>query len=301
MSLYNSVTKLTLIANGDSWTFGSEIVDPELVAANSTAGHVCEFDFHENNDSYRIPRTYPSCLAKLLDADVVNLAWPADDNESILRRTLNYLTKNYIEPKISTDNILVVVGWSSPERNSFWFKNDEQSELFRLWPNVPAFNHSAQEKIWQLYVTYLWNAEEYIPRFIMNCLQLENFCKAHNIKFLQFNSFYQSPQENIDRWQDLNIEEEIKKINVNGYQFSNSKYSQRQHAFPDYLSMWNSLSESNFYKKNQPANTFKSYIDQAKLNCAYCTLGPGAGWHPSPEAHQAWAHELYEYINKKIL
>ena len=56
MSLYNNSNnkKLTIITNGDSWTFGSEIVDPEISAKYPNAGHVCEYDYFEENDSYAI-------------------------------------------------------------------------------------------------------------------------------------------------------------------------------------------------------------------------------------------------------
>jgi hypothetical protein len=300
MSLLDSVNKLTLITNGDSWTFGSEIVAPEIIDKNKEATHVCQFDFYNDNDYYRVPRIYPSYLATQLNANLINLAWPADDNGSILRRTLNYLSKNYIEPGISTDDLFVVVGWSSPERNSFWFKDDCQSEPFRLWPNVPSFTHKAQEKIWELYVAYLWNAEEYIPRFIMNCLQLESFCKQHKIKYLQFNSFYQSPKSNIDRWQELDILDEIKKLKSTGYMYTDNNAG-RYHELHDYSSLWSTVDSVRFYKKYLDKNTFKSFIDNCGIDNSYCTLGPGAGWHPSPEAHQAWANELHRYIKDNNL
>jgi len=31
-----------------------------------------------------------------MDANVTNLSWPADDNGTILRRTIAYITSNYI-------------------------------------------------------------------------------------------------------------------------------------------------------------------------------------------------------------
>jgi hypothetical protein len=299
MSLLHSVNKLTLITNGDSWTFGSEIVSPELVNANPDATHVCQYDFYENNDAYRVPRTYPSYLAEKLNANVVNLAWPADDNGSILRRTIDYITTNYIAANKSTEDLFVVVGWSSPERNSFWFKDDNTSEPFRLWPNVPNFTHTAQEKFWELYVAYLWNPEEYLPRFILNCIQLDNFCRSHNIKFLQFNAFYQTPNSNIDTWQELNIKEELGKLKLSGYQYTDSDSKVRQHNLFDYAATWSNV--RNFYKKDQPNSTFKSFIDNAGLDNPYCTIGQGAGWHPSPEAHAAWAQELHKYIQENNL
>ena len=302
MSLYNSISnKLTLITNGDSWTFGSEIVAPEIIAEHPEAKHVCEIDFYEDNDYYRVPKTYPSYLAKLLNADVVNLAWPADDNGSILRRTISYISNNYIRQKRSTDNLFVVIGWSSPERNSFWYKDNEQSMPFRVWPNVPSFHTKAQEKFWEMYVAYLWNPEEYIPRFILDTLQFENFCRRHKIKYLQFNAFYQSPKSNIDQWEELNIGEEVRKLKAHGYMYSDSTSPSRNHELNDYVSLWDTIDSTRFYKKDQSSSTFKSFIDNSGTNPVYCVDGPGAGWHPNAEAHKLWAAELHRYIKENNL
>ena len=79
------MSRKTLIVNGDSWTFGSEILNPELERFSNI---VTEQDFEQNNDSYRIPRIYPTHLSKLMDVDLINLSWPADDNKSILKKLI---------------------------------------------------------------------------------------------------------------------------------------------------------------------------------------------------------------------
>ena len=54
-------------------------------------------------------------------------------------------------------------------------KDGNYVERFRLWPNVPHFYSKAQEDFWKIYVEYLWNPEEYMPRYVMNVLQFQNF------------------------------------------------------------------------------------------------------------------------------
>lgn len=308
MNLLNSVNdnnadrKLTVIANGDSWTFGSELVDPILHESNKHCTHVCQYDFLENNDHYRVPRTYASLLGDSLGANVVNLAWPADDNKSILQRTINYITKNYLEPGKSTDDIIVIIGWTSPERNSFWFKEDSRSHRFRIWPNAPITNHKAQEKILELYISYLWNAEEYIPRFIFNCLEFENFCYANGIKFLHFSAFYQSPKTNIDRWEDLNFAKEAQMLRHDGHVFTDNLLPGRQHEAADYLALWKQVDNVRFYKKDLDISTFKSFIDHSGYDKVYNDQGPAAGWHPNELGHELWAKELHRYIiNNNLL
>lgn len=292
--------KLEIICDGDSWVFGCEIVDPELKNQYADDVYVGHYDFEEENDAYRIPKIFPTHLAKLLNADVTNLSWPADDNGSILRRTIEYITSNYIAKGKSTDNLFVMVGWSSPERNSFWYKDDTLSHLFRLWPQVQHFDAPAQEKFWEIYVLYLWNAEEYMTRYVFNVLQLQNFCNQHNIKWMCFNSFYQTPKKTVTEWNDLDVKKELEELRgkVGGYQYQKtSDPLKRLGAITDYANIWDTIDPVRFYKKDQTDSTFKSYIENPKNK-----VDPVFnGWHPSPEGHTAWAGELVRYINENNL
>jgi hypothetical protein len=287
--------KLKIICDGDSWTFGSEIADPNISMRYDGKVHPGKYDWMEENDSFRIPKIFTTCLAEMLDAEVINLAWPADDNGTILNRTITYLTTNYIAKGISTDDLLVIVGWSSPERNSFWYKDDNYKGKFRLWPQVKHFDSPPQEKFWELYVTYLWHPEEYLPRYVMNVIQLQNFCKAHNIKWLCYNSFYQTPGKNPQEWNDLDVKTELEQLNLHGTPYQTSTETGRKHHMYEYVNLWDTVDKVRFYKKDQPKSTFKSFMELKNPEDTY------NGWHPSPSSHQAWADELVRYINQHNL
>ena len=298
----STVAPSEVICDGDSWVFGCEIVDPEIAKKYNSTTHPGAYDFLPENDPYRIPKIFPTHLSNLLNVPVTNLSWPADDNGTILRRTINYISQKYLANNISTDNLFVIIGWSSPERNSFWYIDDniKLSHPFRLWPQVPHFESKEQEKFWELYVAYLWNAQEYIPRYVLNVLQLQNFCTAHNIKWMCFNSFYQTPNESPGQWNDLNIIDEIEKIKgrIGGheYQISTNPLKRIKHI-NDYSALWASIDPVRFYKKDKPNNTFKSYIETPKNK----VIPPLVGWHPSPRGHKAWARELFRYIKQHNL
>lgn len=290
--------KLEIVCDGDSWVFGCEIVDPKIEATYPSGTYRGVYDYMEFNDAYRVPRIFPTYLAQLLDAEVTNLAYPADDNGTILNRTMVYLSKEYIAKGRSTENLLVIVGWSSPERNVFWYKDGNYVERFRLWPNVPHFYSKAQEDFWKIYVEYLWHPEEYMPRYVMNVLQLQNFCDAHNIKWMCFNAFYQAPGPvDIKDWQDINIREELVRIQSGGgpYHVSTDEDTKRRNHTYDYANLWDTVDPIRFYKKNQPDNTFRSFIKNSDANPVL------HGWHPSPESHMVWAKELVRYINENNL
>jgi len=286
--------KLQLICNGDSWVFGSEIVDPELAKNYPQHVHVGNYDHLKENDHYRIPRIFPTKLAAMLDADSVNLAWPADDNQSICNRTIEYITENYINTGIGTDNLFVIVGWSSPERARFWYKDIDRNHKHIIWPSLEWHDTTAQKKFWELYVTYFWNKEEYIPRFVDTVLRFQNFCTEHKIKHLMFNAFYQGQGSGcshaIDK--DVNISEELRQMPPDGYDYSVNdkritKMSSHTHA-------WKTVSDITYYCKDQAKNSFRTFItDRLAV--------PLSGWHPSEQGHTLWAKELFKYINNNKL
>lgn len=286
--------KYDIVCDGDSWTFGSELADPVL--AEKFGGptiHPGVYDFFQENDGYRIPKIWSTFLENELDANCYNISWPADDNGTILNRTIDYVTRNYLIPKKDTSNLIVIVGWSSPERKSFWYKDEKIDYHYRLAPNVPHFNSKGQEDFWKLYVEYFWNKEEYIPRFIMNVLQLQTFCEANKIKWLCYNSFYQVGDRNVQDWRDLSIKDELEGMATLRYNQMTSDIV-RTPVDMNYKNTWNLISPINFYKKDEKNNTFRTFIMN---NCD----NPFVGWHPSEEGHKVWAKELSRYIKENIL
>lgn len=291
--------KLEIICDGDSWVFGSEIVNPEIAKNYPEGTYTGEYSFFQENDSYRVPRIFTRHLGDLFNAKVTNLAWPADDNNTILTRTMSYVCENYIDKGKSTENLFVMIGWSSPERTSFWYKDEDISRPFRVWPHVEHFDTVQQEEFWKLYVLYLYNKEEYISRHVKNVLQFQNFCKAHNIKWLCWNSFYQDPTETVDNWQDLNMTEVLETLqnDIGGFQSRKSNELTRNNNMVNMLPLWNTVDNVRFYKKNERENTFKSFLNNSENNIGE----PFIGLHPSPDGHKAWANELYRYITENNL
>jgi len=289
------MNKKRIIVDGDSWVFGSEILDPNIKKSLKKDDHPGVCDWKEENDSYRIPRIFSTHLGKLFDSDIINLSWPADDNGTILNRIITYVTTNYINKKVPTDDLFLIVGWSSPERTFFWYKDDMLSHKFRLWPQDLNVTNKGESELWKTYVEYFWNQEEYLPRYVMNVLQFQNFCEVNNIKWLCFNSFYQTPNSNLNMWIDLDIKNELKNLNIGSSVYQDSRTNGRSYYPYEYNSIWETIDENRFYKKNQINNTFKSFIEKHNNEDAF------NGWHPSPKSHEIWAKELYNYIIEKKL
>jgi hypothetical protein len=129
----------------------------------------------------------------------------------------------------------------------------------------------------------------------MNILQFENFCKANNIKWLSFNSFYQNVGTSIEVWKDIDIKLELQKLHLQNHPYHTNKNFEREYYKQEYVSLWESIDSIRFYKKNKKNNTFKSFMEQNAIN------NPYSGWHPSEESHLIWANELYDYIKQNKL
>ena len=130
----------------------------------------------------------------------------------------------------------------------------------------------------------------------MNILQFENFCKANNIKWLSFNSFYQNVGSSIEEWKDVNIKNELSKLQLTTHPLHTNKSFDREYYKQEYISLWDSIDNVRFYKKNETNNTFKSFIETNNPVATY------SGWHPSESSHKIWADELVNYIiNNKLL
>jgi hypothetical protein len=288
----------TFICNGDSWVFGSEIIDPTQQKNLANGKHVTTIDYLPDNDAYRCPRIFSSYMAEIADATSINISWPADDNTTILYRTMDYVTNTYLSQGKSTENLMIIIGWSSPERNSFWYDDGQLSILFRLWPNVQHFDSDLQKKFWDIYTRCMWNSQEYIRRYVHTIINFQNWCVANNLKWLCFNSFQQVRDLNINEWQDLNVRNEIEALTnkLGGYQYhSSDEGNVRNNAPYNLMPLWDQVDNVRFYKKDQENNTFKSFITEHNKTNTF------NGWHPSPESHKIWAQELWSYIKENKL
>jgi hypothetical protein len=295
--------KKVLLANGDSWTFGSEIMAPEFCVPAGTkgtgmAGRYKEGynDWAEYNDYYRLPRIWPSYLANKLNIpEVVNIARPARSNDTIYDTTVSWILENYISKGKSTDDLLVVIGWSSPERKNIiigdsGIDNDSVTWL-TLWPQMTEtkfYSSPVIRQIFKFYVTHQSIEQEYLKRFVEQNYHLQNFCKLHNIEYYFFNAFYASFAAGPDNWQDVNVSDAINSWNHLSNGWADSFYNWDT-IKTSLLTQWNFVDEKRFINKN--SGSFRSYIyKNVPADIRMCN------WHPSPESHEAWATFLADYI-----
>ena len=281
-----------LIVTGDSWTFGSEIINPDLPK------DINELD--ESNDIYRISKIWPTLLKEKLNFnEIKNLGFPSASNDRAIRVLINYLTKKYISKNKSVDDLFVVVGLTSPERKDFYYKSDDISRWVTLWP---AWEHKYNElgvnDLAKTYVTYFWNEEEFLNRYLNQLIYLQSFFKEYNIKYLIFQSFYQPQQEyhKIETWKDSPY------INMWNDTFNGANDSLNKKYFEgsSERELWDMVDSIKFMNKTKDIHSFHGFLTQhgqwSNINhIDYNML------HPNEEGHKLWANELSTYIKNNNL
>jgi hypothetical protein len=283
----------TILVAGDSWTFGSEIKDPTLSEDIK--------DWDVKNNSYRIPRIWPTLLATELGTSLTNLSYPAASNDRILRLTESWLYENYISINKDTRDLTVIIGWTSPERKDFVYddpsKKHSNPNWTTIWPQQGGFNYiqPGMNSFFKTYVTYLWHEREALNRYVHQVTAIQNLCKVHNIKLLMFQAFYDKglgihgADENIDNFIDHKnpgyINDEFEKAEIG------ENYPGWHHHYSNELNktMWECLDQKIFLQQS-----FFGYMKKHDMDKTI------TGQHPNELGHKLWADHIKDYITGEL-
>ncbi|MBR18635.1 MAG: hypothetical protein CMA64_00560 [Euryarchaeota archaeon] len=280
-----------LLVCGDSWTFGSEIKDPSLPE------HIKDWDI--DNNSYRIPKIWPTLLADKLGITVTNISYPAASNDRIVRLTESWIYENYINTGKATHNLRVIVGWTSPERKDFFYTdplNEGMPNWTTIWPNQTGFDYiqPGMNDFFKNYVTFLWSEREAHNRYVHQVKSLENLCKAYKIELLMFQAFYDTGK-GIHGAEDSI---EFKDIVSEGYINDDKEKAKLgkdhpgwHHHYSNELtkSMWESVDRNIFIKQSYFGFCKELGLDKTII-----------GQHPNEFAHVEWANYLEKHIKETL-
>jgi hypothetical protein len=105
---------------------------------------------------------------------------------------------------IESDELIVVIGWTSPTRFEWWTGGEYQQE--RLWVGYDMWGDTDKDRVTEL--TFVINQTEDIPSYIRtfnHIIGLSSFLERHGIKYYFFNTFYNyqilpEPTNRIDRY-----------------------------------------------------------------------------------------------------
>lgn len=292
------MSNVTLLVCGDSFTYGSEIVNPEFLLEPTVPNKQVQYngkikhDYDTKNDAYRLERIWPTYLGEMLKtSQVINLAKPAVGNRWIKNTTIDWLLENYILQKKSTDELLLIVGWTTPFRREFFF--NENNQIIENTLNAFGDFNLHTKELQNFFESYLLSVHyeyEGVYDFINYNFELIQFCEKYKINYRCFNAL---PKEHHIKheesyFEDLNINEYIDK-----FKYVSSCWGRNLQQVSKLK--WNMVTKSIFLFKDEKLNSFTNYIMELPLQDRLF------GVHPSPESHKFWAELLYEWIiNNKV-
>lgn len=114
-----------IVVFGDSWSYGSDLVDPELVPKLESEGYGledAEYKYFHENVAYREKHRYSTILADELNWSVENYSEPGDSLLGMKEKFINWFSKQSIHGWDTT----VIFGTTSPDRYSFYSEQDKK-------------------------------------------------------------------------------------------------------------------------------------------------------------------------------
>lgn len=276
-----------LIVTGDSWTFGSEIIDPSLDP------NIEEWALE--NTKYRESHIFPNLLAKKLNLNLIkNLSFPGASNDRIFRSIYNYLLKYYINDGKSLSDVFLIVQLSSFDRRDFYYKsqNEHMGNFKTVWPN---WEHDYDDYNFNIFIDtyskFIQSDVDNLYRYVSQVFDFQNFCKTYKIPYLVLQGFYHTNyMPDITKWYDLPYIDLYKSYNSDN--FNNTIYYQGSSE----LEMWDEVDPIRFMNKKSKNHSLhyilKSYQANNPLDSVFLDM------HPNELGHSIIANQLSEYIKK---
>lgn len=282
---------MKLIACGDSWVWGAELVDPleEPIPIMKLPGDQYCRHFKPINIKYRENHRYIKLFADKIGADeLIDLSTPSISNTAIIRKLKDYLsTEGYFAGR-NTSDLFVSIGWTSPERTEFYFKDPITSHIepivFGPWVfSVPQKDPDV-DKFLKTYSLLFCHEYEFMHRWIKEVFETQVLLQHFKIKFVMHQAFYHFLDIWFTTWEDNKYLER----GMNTISNADKK-------------LWDIVDSKTFMYKNEKLisahNIMKREAEKQfnDPNKAFIVM------HPSEYGHSVWADHLYEYCKKEKL
>jgi len=151
-----------LVGFGCSFTYGSELYDPEIGT-----------EFHHENTRYRQNNVWLGRLANKLGATFDNRSEPANSNYAIQYQFADWFNNN----RDPNETVVVCIGWTESQRFSWLDESWTHNGTVR---NEQKFFHSRKD----------WIVSNVDHNYWTDAAKLfvNSVCKLHDIPILQFNA-----------------------------------------------------------------------------------------------------------------
>ena len=158
---------MKLIGFGCSFTYGSELIDP----------NIDEWDRHHSNTAYRERHCWLGELADRLGIEYINLAEPSGSNYSIQEKFADYVQNH------ECSDIIICVAWTNQLRNSWW------SDQERRWVHDGFIRYNDEKLFTASFKEWLTHSYKRSEQATLNAkLFVNSVCEAKGIKIIQFDA-----------------------------------------------------------------------------------------------------------------
>lgn len=174
---------MKIVVAGDSHSFGSELVPERFrVGTQPYYLNLIPREHHSEIRAYRESHSWPAVLKRIIgdpDCEIINLSEPGSGNHRISMRLIEWLS---IEHDVDENsNLLVIVGWSSPERFDVWSDINQRWSTF--YPSEPDLSTASS-----IYYKHMQSVKESYQRYFGQIIMLQRMLNDLGIKHAMFNS-----------------------------------------------------------------------------------------------------------------
>lgn len=257
---------MKLLACGDSWAWGYELVDPTVQTIPISDIEIDPYNIHLEpaNLVYRHKHRYVNLLADKINAEVIDLSAAGICNASIVHRLITWLVSNGYTDRKNNKDLFVSIGWTSPVRDYFY------SDKYKKWVDYgPWFENINLENdlknSLKEYTTHLFSMRKQLASYMKNIFMVEHMLKNLGINFIMHQAFYDNEhwlkESDTTDFSSCTNEEKLIFANVDSKHFAN-KYSSLYRLFQ---------------------KDYKHYMYK---------------WHPNEKGHRLIADYLYKHCKE---
>lgn len=272
---------MKLLACGDSWCWGAELVDPavEPVPIMTLPGGGFERQSKPENIKYRLENRYINQLADHAGIEeIIDLSKPSLSNDAIFRKLLAWLYENgHTDPRNNQD-LFVSIGWTSPERTEFYYTEkwgDEHWAPYGPWSLDQQYenNHDKLHNFFNLYFELFGSPEGFVTKYIQTVFLTQMLLKSLNIKYVMHQAFYHHHEQMVKQWKDKKYIEE--NMQISGA----------------YQAMWKQIDSRFFVNKEHPelSTAHHVMINKGGIENVFEVF------HPNALGHKIWGQYLYDF------
>lgn len=172
----------------------------------------CSFTFCQGLDD-KLETGWPALVAKQFNAQLTNLGMPGIGNDTIHRRTYEYITENL---KFENSKPLVIIAWSQIERHEQWYHEREGNPMFDDYHLIARPETTSPDDLYQRVYLEHYDEINFYRKTLLYKLSLFSLLENLGIPYITTDYMSLDRNEKIEKV-EKNFAGFAKKVNENPY------------------------------------------------------------------------------------